>query len=101
LCYVFKVFSSFLLFTDPVENSAYFYATYTAESGTLTATVGKDGFADMGTKVLNTVRLLGASGVEGITVNGVAHTDFEVLASGEVLVRNLALAANSPFIIGY
>jgi len=55
----------------------------------------------MGSKTLNTVRLLGASNVVSVTVNGVAHTDFEMLPTGEVAIRNLNLAANQAFTITY
>ena len=87
--------------TEPVENEAYFYATFEAEDGTISSTVVKDGYSGMSSKVLDTIRLLGASGVTGITINGAAHTDFEVLASGEVLVKNMGVQANTPFVITY
>jgi hypothetical protein len=63
--------------------------------------VEKNNYPGMATKVLDTVRLLGATAVTGITVNGTAHTDFEILASGEVLITNLGIPANSPFVLTY
>jgi hypothetical protein len=55
----------------------------------------------MGSNVLKTIRLLGATAVTAITVDGVAHTDFEVLPSGEVLINNLSLVPNNAFTITY
>lgn len=84
-----------------MENEAYFYGTFTARSRSISSTVVMDGYGGMGDLVLNSLRLLGAAQVTEITVNGVAHTDFEILSSGEVLVRNLGLSANSEFTITY
>lgn len=59
-----------------------------------------DGYPEMGTKTLNTIRLMGlTTPATSVTVNGVSHTDFENLESGEVLVRNLNLVANSAFTV--
>jgi len=84
---------------DTHVSGDYFYAEYSLASGTLTATVVKDGYADMATKTLETIRLLGADTVSSVTVNGAAHSDFSKLPSGEVVVRNLKLKANVAFTI--
>jgi len=84
-----------------VEKNEYFYATYSAASRTISSTIVTNGYTGMGSKTLNTVRLLGASNVVSVTVNGVAHTDFEMLPTGEVAIRNLNLAANQAFTITY
>jgi len=86
---------------DPIQNEAYFYATYTAKSYSLVGTVVKDGYADMKNKVLNTLRILGTTGTTEININGVDHSDFEILPSGEVLVRNMGIPANEPFVITF
>jgi len=68
-------------------------------AGSLTSKVIKDGYTDMGTKKLDTIRLLGAGTVTSVTVNGAAHSGFTKLPSGEVLVSNLGLTANTAFTI--
>jgi hypothetical protein len=68
-------------------------------AGTLKATVVTDGYPDMATKTLDTIRLLGADTVTRVTVNGAPYSGFSTLPSGEVLVKDLGLFANSAFTI--
>ena len=92
----------YILFSiDPVENGQYFYGTFSASAKTLSSTIVNDGYAGMSSGILNTIRLLGATSVTEITVNGVAHTDFDVLPSGEVQINNLNLPVASAFTITY
>jgi alpha-glucosidase (family GH31 glycosyl hydrolase) len=86
---------------DPVENRAYFNAIYSAALRTLKSSVVHDGYPDMATKTISTIRLLGAGTVTAITVNGIPHLDFSVLPSGEVVIRNLGIRADSVFTITY
>lgn len=90
-----------LLPSDPVENGVYFLSEYVYSDNTLVSTVQHDGWAEMATKVISTIRLMGAKGVTEILVNDVAHTDFETLASGEVAISNLNIRANSEFRINF
>ena len=76
-------------------------ADYVYSDNTLVSSVVNDGYAEMASKVLSTIRLMGSSGINGVEVNGVAHTDFETLASGEVAISNLNIVANTPFTIKF
>lgn len=67
-------------------------------SGSLTSTVVMDGYPDMATKTLGTIRLLGFGPVTSVTVNGVT-TSFTQKPNGEVNLTGLTLAANSEFTI--
>jgi len=91
----------FFFSTDPVENGVYFLSDYVYSDNTLVSSVRVDGYTEMGTKVLSTIRLLGSTGVTGVEVNGVAHTDYETLASGEISVSNLNIVANTSFTIRF
>lgn len=86
-----------------MESGQYFYATYVAgeEPRTISSTIVNNGYADMSSKTLNTVRLMGAGLVTSVTVNGSPHSDFESSASGETTIRNLNLQPNLPFTIVY
>jgi len=94
-----KLTSEWFDCADTVENGQYFYADYSISAGSLKATVVTDGYTGMASKKLETIRLLGASGVSSVTVNGSPHSSFTTLPSGEVSVTNLGLAANSAFTI--
>lgn len=74
----------------------------TAENGQITMSVHHDDYSDMWSKKLDTVRLMGlTTPPRQITVNGQAHTNFSVKPSGEVLIQELGLAANQPFVIAH
>lgn len=83
-----------------IENGEYFYGKYSVEGGKLTGTVEENGYPEMGSKKLENVRLLGVvGGVTRVTVNGQQHTEFEVKASGEVLISGLGLNPTTTFIL--
>jgi len=75
----------------------FLHMKYTFDGNSLTSVVETDGYPAMAMKNLTTLRLLGHEGVTSIIVNGVAHTAFETLESGEVLVAELSLKANDVF----
>lgn len=57
-------------------------------------------YTDVSTLNLETIRIFGAPDtVNSVLVNGVAHTDFEVLESNEIQVRNLKVPVNSEYTI--
>lgn len=75
-------------------------SSITFKDGTLTQTVVNNGYSDISRLNLGTVRILGVPrSVVGVLVNGVAHTDFEVLESNEVRVNNLTVPVNSRYTI--
>lgn len=87
---------------DTVENGQYFLARYEAGNGTLKAEVVRDGYEDMGSKQLNTVRLMGVVGdVTEIRVNGNQHSGFTKQPSGEVTIEELGLGMTEPFEISW
>jgi len=86
---------------DPVEQGVYFLSEYVYSNNRLASNVLRNGYAEMATKVLSTIRLLGSTGVTGVKVNGVEHTDFENLSSGEVAVDNLNIVANTEFTVEF
>jgi hypothetical protein len=55
----------------------------------------------MSQKILGSLRLLGAGRITSVTVNGVPHTDFTSLPSGEVKVNSLNVPINSAFTIAF
>jgi len=76
----------------------YFHSTYSAADGALTSSIVTDGYPEMASKVLDTIRLLGQEEpVDAILVNGVAHTSFTTKPSGEVEITELNLKANESF----
>jgi len=84
---------------DTHVSGQYFYAEYQMTAGTLTATTVTNGYAEMGSKVFGTVRLMGSGPVSSVTVNGAPHSSFTTKPSGEVTVTNLNIVANSAFTI--
>lgn len=86
---------------DPVNNGVYFYAEYDMTDRTLTTNVLRNTYPGMTTKLVETIRLLGAGTVTSVTVNGAPHTDFVAQPSGEVLIRNLRLPASSTISMSY
>jgi alpha-glucosidase (family GH31 glycosyl hydrolase) len=85
---------------DPVETESYFLAEYTADNGNLTVSIKKNGYSEMSNKRYGTIRLFGAGVITSVTVNGVAHTDFENKGQ-EVLISNLNRVANSFLQVTY
>jgi alpha-glucosidase len=81
------------------EGGTYFHATFSMSNGTLNSTVVTDGYPDMASKVLSTIRLMGAGTVTSVTVNGAAHSEFTTKPSGEVEVTGLTLTPNEAFTI--
>lgn len=80
----------------------YFLSTITYSEGTLTQTITQNGYADIGRLNLDTIRVFGINRtVDTILVNGEPHSDFEILYSGEVFVRNLRISVNSRYNITF
>lgn len=86
---------------DPVHNGEYFFAEYTLQGKNLTTRVVMDTYDAMASKRIQTIRLMGADSVNSIIVNGNSHSDFITQPSGEVLISNLGLPANSAFSLTY
>lgn len=86
---------------NPVDNGIYFYAEYTLSQRTLSVNVVKDTWPEMASRRIQDIRLMGADTIAEIQVNGVPHQDFQRQPSGEVLISNLNLPANSAFTITY
>jgi hypothetical protein len=72
------------------------------EVGKLTVIIENDGFAEMAEKKITTIKILGTGPINTVLVNGIPHpaADFEVFGSG-ILIKNLAIVANSPFTLEY
>lgn len=90
--------------TEVQQTGIYFLSTITYTDGILKQTVINNRYSDMSALTLETIRIFGAPGkVTSIMVNnnGVAHTDFEILDSNEIRVKNLKIAANSDFTITF
>ncbi|ODM98931.1 Maltase-glucoamylase, intestinal, partial [Orchesella cincta] len=87
---------------DTVANRNYFIAQMAAANKTLEYVAWMNQYPGMGVMIVDTIRLLGASPAPtSITVNGEAHTNFEVVASGEVVIRGLNHTANVDFVLQY
>jgi alpha-glucosidase (family GH31 glycosyl hydrolase) len=79
---------------DTQGSGLYFEADYVVTAGVLTGSVKNEGF-DVSTKVLDTVRLLGAGTVREVKLNGVVHPHFTNEPSGEVKITQLNASLNS------
>jgi len=87
---------------NTVAEHNYFIAQLSVSNKTLSYVAFHDMYEGMATKIVDTVRLLGVSPPPtSITVNEQPHTNFTVLASGEVLVQALNLTANVDFSLQY
>lgn len=69
--------------------------------GELSSNVVKSGYADMAKLKLDTIRLLGAGTVTSVQVNGQAHSSFEKLPSGEVVIKDLGLNPTQAFTVSW
>jgi len=84
------------------KGGAYFSSTFAYSEGTLTQTVIQNGYPDIAGLNLDTIRIFGANGtIDTISVNGQPHTDFEILPSNEIYVRNLKIPVNSRYTITF
>lgn len=98
----FGCFTCFLQSSEVQQAGVYFLSTISYSNGTLTQTVIQNGYSDISRLNLETIRVLGAPGtVDTVLVNGQSHTDFEILASNEILVRNLKVPVNSRYTITF
>jgi len=85
---------------DPIDNGEYFLAEYTLSGKTLRIDIRQNTYSAMGSKVLDTIRLMGSGPVSSVIGNGNGHSDYATKGSG-IIIRNLRLPANSDFIITY
>jgi alpha-glucosidase len=86
---------------DPLTNEEFLLVDYVATPGGLTATIRTNGYPEIGNKSIETIRIIGTERqVQSVTVEGEAHTDFEIFANG-VLITGLSLPVNAAFAITY
>jgi len=86
---------------DPQVTMQYFAASYSYANGVLTSAVVNDGYEGISSKILGSLRLLGAGTITSVTVNGQPHSNFTTLPSGEVKVSGLTVALASAFTISF
>jgi alpha-glucosidase (family GH31 glycosyl hydrolase) len=85
-----------------IENEQFYLADFLVSNGELTSKLIKNGYIGMTQIRLDTVRLLGATGtINSITVNGQAHSSFQKLPSGEILITELGLNPTVAFTISW
>jgi len=83
---------------DPEVSGNYFKALYQVTEKRLTNTIEHQGY-DVSSKVLDTIRLLGAGTVTEVRLNGVSHPHFTNEPSGEVKITELKYQLNGSIVL--
>jgi alpha-glucosidase (family GH31 glycosyl hydrolase) len=87
---------------DPHADGKYFYAEFQySTAGVLNSTVVTNGYTDMSTKKLNTIRLFGAKRLTSVTLNGQSVEFSQSTSTMEVTVSNLDLNPTQPFTVTF